>query len=187
MEEERIKANLEDFGKTEGLVVLPYISDANQRVLIGIYVNDLFSKDNDNVNYNYIGAENSLLLALLELCTNLNLIDDDGKPLFTLNDVFYNIKQVNEIFSRIRNYEHFMDRLYATVKFIKEERRLEKSLGSAIDGLYSKLLGLIEAFEDLDPEKVSAMVAEINKSEILKESISLFKQGKASTDEKPSE
>ena len=182
MEDERVNVNLEDFNKTEGLIILPYISDNNQRSLIGIYLQELFNTDNDTSNYNYINAENALILATLELCTNIKLVED-SKALFSLNDVFYNIKSVNEIFSKIRNYEHFLDRLHETVKMVREERRLEKSLGSVVEGLYFKGMSLLDAFENLDADKIKDMLSELEKSPILKDSIEIFKNQKSAKPE----
>jgi hypothetical protein len=191
MENDRVNVNIEDFGKTEGLIVLPYISDANQRLLIGIYLNELFSKDNDTENYNLINAKNSLLLSMLELCTNLKLVDEKGEtpvPLFSINDVFYNIKTVKQWFHKIRNYDDFLERLYATIEQVREQKRLETSLGYVISDVYTKASKLIDTFLDMDLsdeklENVRVLLREVNDSPILKESLNLFKNQNTATPE----
>ena len=178
MFEDKIKVNTDDFGKTADLAVSPYISDSDQRTLIGIYLSELFSKDNDTIHYNVVNAENSLLLAELELLTNIQLVDDNNIPLFTLNDVFKNIRFINDKLKSIANYADFVYRLNYTIEMVKEERRLEHSMSSMVENAYTKLISILDAFQDLNPEAVKAMIDEINKSDILKESLELFKNQK---------
>ena len=185
MSNDKINVNLEDWAITEGLVIAPYISDFNQRTLIGIYLQDLFA-DGEDIRFNYINAENSLLLASLEILTNIKLTegeDENAKPLFNLNDVFANMDTVNEWLRSISNYADFKERLYETIEMVKEERRLSKSLGSTIDGLQERVMSLLQAFEDLDPEKLSEMMKTLESSPILRESIDIFKNQKSAKSE----
>ena len=180
-ENERVKPNLNNFAETEGLIIRPYISNEYQKDIIDIYIYELFNLDTIG-NYKFIQAENAMLSRMLELCTNIKFSENETL-LFTIDDVFNNIGSIKKMFYSMKNYDDFIQRLYATVEMVKEERRLEKSLGSVIDGLQGKVMSLLSAFEDLDPDKIKSLIDEIEKSTILKESLSLFKNQKSAKPE----
>lgn len=183
---EKIKVNTDDFSKTEGLAVSPYISDSDQRFLIGVYLEKLFDNNNYTSAYNVLNAENELLLAEIDRLTNIQMtdfVDEKEVPLFTLDDVFKNIEFINGKLKSISNYRDFMFRFASSIELAKENNRLEHSLGSALDNVYAKLLGLLNKFQELEPEAIKALVDETNKSEILKDAISIFKTQQ--TEKKP--
>ena len=184
MIDEKIKVDTSDFSKTDGIIVSPYMSDINQRSLIEIYLQELFSTNNDTQTYNLISAENSLLLATLELCTNIAIVgDSDGKitPVLTLNDVYANINFVKDLFSKMVNYSDFKSTLYRTVEIELEKRRIEASLGNKLELLYNKVIEFIDNLSNITPEQIESikgMLKEVEGSEVLKESLSVFKNQK---------
>jgi hypothetical protein len=163
------------------ILVKPFISDTDQRILIGIYLQELFNPDGETPEMNFLNAENSLLINVLEILTNVKLIDNvDGKDvaLFNINDVFSNMEFFRMVSDRISNFGEFRHRLAIVVESKKEERRLDASMGQALNVIYAKLVEFLEELPNMDFSKYETLIQEVNNSPILKESIELFKNQK---------
>jgi hypothetical protein len=79
---------------------------------------------------------------------------------------------------RISNFGEFRHRLAIVVESKKEERRLDASMGQALNVIYAKLVEFLEELPNMDFSKYETLIQEVNNSPILKESIELFKNQK---------
>jgi hypothetical protein len=162
--------------------VKQYLTDEDQQIMIGVYLNELFNEDAVDPQYNLLRAENSLFITLIERCTDIQLFEDDN-PLLNINDLFANMHLVKEIRSTIENYKDFRERLDATVELQKENRRLKVALGSVIDKIYAKLSDLLVNLSEMDfsPEKIEDLrkvLGEIKESPVINNTIEMF-EGKS--------
>jgi len=168
--------------------VKKYLAMSEEDNLIGIYVAELFSE----TNYKSVSrAENALIASVLETCTNILLVEDNT-VVTTLDMIFENFEVWEQIISKIKNYSEFRKRLDATVEMLREEKRLNASIGKVIDDTYTKLSGFIENLlaNDFSPEKIEgikSLLSEVNSSPILKDSVELFKNQNKNKSEKLAE
>jgi len=168
------------------ILVDPFISDGDQRALIQIYLDELFSSEN-NGNYSVLNAENSLLVNIIDLCTDIQLVEEiEGKStaLFTTNTLYANMDFVKKVISSIINYDEFKSTLYRTVEMKLEEKRLSLALGSKLESLYNQLISFIDGISDMSPENIESIKAglkDVESSPIIKELLPLLKNqaGKA--------
>ena len=163
--------------------VEPFLSDSTQRVLIEIYLQELFNEETP-IQHRFIRAEDALKLALLENVTNIKLVDESNGEmvgLFGMDEIFRNFSLMTKIADAIENWRDFQYRLQSSVELVKEQKRLNASLGSAVSNIYAKLNTLLDNFSNIDPESLKSMLAEINSSPILKDAVSIFKNNKDGT------
>jgi hypothetical protein len=123
--------------------VVPTITIEDQVLFIRNYLDNYFDPSNDLISdttTNYIGAEYALALEILDKYTNVD-ISEDKDVLLSLTD---------EIFSKISNYSDFREKLWRVVSDKKEELDLEKSVGTVIDGLVTKVTDFIERLASIN-------------------------------------
>ena len=120
------------------LNISPYISIENKLQIIEIYLDALFA--GNNISQNYVTAEYSLMLAVVDLCTNIETDDTDiiQKLIFT--------GAWDEIKSSIKNYGEFRQEL----KDVVEMKYNEMSISSNINALILKVSGLVDNISKLD-------------------------------------
>lgn len=162
----------------------PYITDANQRLLIGVYLEELF-KDADDKSYNVLNAEIAMMLSLIELCTDIQLVEEEGEvktALFNINDVLANKSLFTKITGSISNYSDFKRVLSETVNVIMENKKIESSLGERLNNIFIQVQNFLENL-DLSPEKIESikgLLKDVESSEIIKSSLDVFVANKKS-------
>ncbi|MDD4877197.1 MAG: hypothetical protein PHQ86_08755 [Dehalococcoidales bacterium] len=120
------------------LNIYPYISIENKLQIIETYLDALFAEN--NVSQNYVTAEYSLMLSIVDLCTNIEIGDADiiQKLIFT--------GLWDEIRSSIKNYSEFRQELNDVVKM----KYNEMSILSNLNILISKISGVVDNISKLD-------------------------------------
>ena len=134
--------------------VTPFLSMANQAVLINRYIAEYFGKVEIPVtkgsDYNYLGAEFSLKNNILQAVTNI-----DTEPLE--NDFYVDPDLWNSITREIINYWEFDDSLHYIVSEIKEQYVLKSSVGKVISDLADKVYPLLESLSNITPEEIEKL------------------------------
>jgi hypothetical protein len=156
-----------------GISVKPYVSLVDQMAIIEVYMQDLFGVG-DEAN-NYARAENSLIANILELQTNLKLVEDSGeevKVLVSMDDIFANFDMYVAVENAIINMGDLKRRILKTVEAKREDMRLKNSLGYVLEDLYTKADSLITklAETEITPESLNILkevMAEFKESPIL--------------------
>jgi hypothetical protein len=147
----------------EGVMVKNHMSLMDMGSVALVYLDDYFSEDKNRVLY----AEHSLMLAVLEYCTNIE-VDKNTIPAMLSDYALW-----NEIKKRILNYGDFRYLLKQTVEEIKEETREKNSFGNQFEKVTEKIIALVDqlANTELTPESLESLkesLSEINSSPILK-------------------
>ena len=167
----------------QSVLVEPYLTDSDQRVISKAYLTELFAGGQDAV----FNAENSLILSILYTSTDImttKTVDASEtelreEPLINLNMLFQNQAFIKEVLNSIENYREFRRVLDATVSFLQSERN---TLGSKLEGLYNRVVEFFNEMSDMSPEKMESIktqLQELQDSPIIKELIpALSKQGK---------
>lgn len=157
------------------VIVEPFLDENAQKVILGVYLEQLF----EGGNYAVMDAENSLILGILEYSTNVMTAEEvDGKntAVINLDMLFRNTKFIREVLGSIENYREFRDKIDATVSFLQAERN---TLGNKLEGLYNRAVEFFSEMSDMSPEKMDSIktqLQELQNSPIIKE---LIKQGKS--------
>lgn len=157
-----------------GISVKPYVGLIDQMAIIDVYVKDLFSEEGD-VETNYIKAENGLIANILELNTNLKLVEEvegEGRVLVSMDDIFSNWDMYVAVENAIVNMGDLKRRLLKTVEAKREDMRLKTSIGFVLDNLYAKATEYISHIvaTEITPESLEALkgtMQELNLSPIL--------------------
>jgi len=162
----------------QDVLVEPYLTDNDQRVILEAYVTELFQGGRDAV----LNAENSIILSVLYTSTDIMTTEEiDGKevPIINLNLLFQNQAFIKEVLNSIENYREFRRVLDATVSFLQAERN---TLGRKLEVLYNRAIEFFNEMADMSPDKmesIKAQLQELQDSPIIKELIpALSKQGK---------
>lgn len=146
--------------------IKPYLSLTDQAALLSVYLEEYFSKEESRI----VEAEYKIVLGVLDFCTNIEISD------LKMNDLFANYKLWDEIKKKISNYGEFRALVARTVDEIKETKRIEKSLGSVLEGIFDKLSNLLNS--DISPEsieKVQQLLKQVEESKIFKTATEIYK------------
>ena len=151
---------------TEGakeILVKPYLTSSEQIVLINSYMMAYFFPVSTNTNkglseYDYIGAEYSLKLNIIDICTNIQVFDDNGNVMDDMSRILYN-GIWNSVRGCIKNYDEFRTSLYAVKDDIKFQLQLSKSIGYIVENMSNKILAIFERLSsmDLSPENLKVL------------------------------
>lgn len=144
--------------------VKPYLSLTDQVAVLTAYLEEYFSSDASAV----IRSEFKLILAVLDYCTDIDV------EKLSLNDIMANFKLWKEINSKIVNYGDFRAWIAKTIEEIREQKRLEKSLGNVVE----KVLEFISNLKDVSPEmleQVKSLLADVETSKIYKQAVNAYK------------
>lgn len=152
MEKKPFSFILEEENETIGfqgnkVVVSKFITYPEQVAIVDNYLSNYFFPNKELmgnfVKQDYLGAEFALVLAIVDLKTNIEIKHEN----FDLEN-FINSGMWDKVKSAISNYEDFRSKLERMVRDAKEQIILEKSIGSVIDGLTSKAMILVENLGD---------------------------------------
>lgn len=159
-----------DFNDNE-IKVYPYISLSNKINLIKSYIESFFSDGDFYISY--IQAEYSLILEVVDLCTDLDITDlkIDG----IINSALW-----EKIKASIKNYDDFRKDLDTVVRIMREDLAIKKSVGSAIDKFSEKAFSLIDKFSELDlsNENVGKLIESLNEISVKENFVSVEKTPK---------
>jgi hypothetical protein len=155
-----------DYGTMTNIMVIPYISINNKRKIAEAYIASFFEEGKPGeFTLNEIQAEYALILATVDLCTNLSVEFSED---FIKFDNLIASGLWDSIKDKILNYKEFREQLSDMVKHIREDIAVEKSLGVVLDKVFSSIAPLIEKLSiadisDASIEKASnAMMSKID-------------------------
>jgi len=131
-----------------------YLSLENKMILFKNY-SDLYFQTNDFVD-NYINASYSLMLGVVDLCTNINVEKLDM-------DAFIGSGLWTEIKKRITNYNDVASDLYSIIKLYSEQRLAEQSIGTAFDRLSNSFIDFINKI-DLSSEGIEKVIGQLQEA-----------------------
>ena len=137
----------------QDISINPWISLVNKTILYRNYIESYY-KVGDIVG-NYIDAEYSLILGIVDLCTNISL-DDVNVDALISSGLWEEIK------SQIKNYSKVVADLYNILKFIADKNVMEKSMSVTFDKLVESILQFIYNV-DLSSEGIQNLVGELKK------------------------
>ncbi len=166
--------------------VKTYLSRSDQEVLTEVYLERYFSDKTSHV----LDAEYSLMLNVIDLCTDIEMVEEkDGalSALFTVDNILSNFEFIKAIRDKtLVNYGEYRALLHKTIEEEKEKRRLEVSLGKVISSIYAKLSDLMDNILEFDSSEESLnrirdLIKDAEKSPILGEAINAFKKGQSKT------
>jgi len=153
--------------------VVGFIGIASQIILANIYLDAYFNPELKNIEdmflsgWDYLGAENALMLAILDKLTNVTVFDENRSAMnvdyVVESGLWYHVK------TSIENYDEFRASLEVLVENAKQEELMQRSLGGVIDELTIKLVDFVNSLVDMDIsdsglEKIAGQIAELSKS-----------------------
>ena len=140
------------------IMVTPYISSMNRNVLSKVYIETLYSNEY-TPDEGFFYAENSLILGILEYCTNINIftLSPDDDEIMDLDKIISS-GLWDAIKSQIKNYDVLYDNILNMVNRIDKAKGLEKSLGSVMEFFIQKLEGALGKLSDLDTDKLGNLL-----------------------------
>lgn len=150
----------------------PYIDFAEQILLINEYVNDLFSESNEilvpKTKNHIFEAECRLKNYIIQINTNIDMSNIDNN--IYIDDFLWAV-----LMREISNYSEFRKRLDYVVFEVREQIKLENSLGQVLSDILEKVQGFVEQIEKISPEDIkqlqevgTGMISELEKTSILR-------------------
>jgi hypothetical protein len=130
--------------------VNPLLTLAQQAYIIDQYTKEYFGKKNPAIElseYDYLQAECALKNYIFQVATNIDIEDLD-------NDLYIDDELWTDISDSIENYNEFHNSLIIIIKDIKEQKRLDKSIGTVVENLVDKVYSAIEKLENLNGEEI---------------------------------
>lgn len=126
--------------KYEGMsyMVAPYISLENKIAIVENYLDSLFSQN--NIAQSYFTAEYSLILSIVDLCTNISIDDEDIINKLVSTGLW------DDISGCIVNFKSFREDLDKIIALKTNEISLE----SNANALISKVYELVENISKVD-------------------------------------
>lgn len=146
--------------------VKPYLSLNEQANLINKYAGQYFSPSSRAVNvslYDYFTAEYTLMVGVLDVCTNVQVANEEGEVILDVAKLVASGLWA-EVISRISNYEHFKTMLDYIIEDIRSQFALQQSVGTVLDNAVENITAMIhqivEKFSgvELTPEFLNEMM-----------------------------
>lgn len=150
-----------------------FLSVEDIYIIISRYIFEMFSKKEYDIQ-NILRAENSLIISLIELCTDIPLVNDSGNSYFMVDDVLANYGLVELIKDNIENWSYFHHTvLYKTIQEEVKKREYEQSVSYKLEEIFNRAVAFLESLQDnnLSEEKFSQirlLLKEIDDSPLLK-------------------
>lgn len=134
--------------------VTPYLSVSAQSALISQYIEDMYSKEGqnliENVELRRMNAELSQMLYIVQSQTNIDFESLD-------QNLFLDSGYWKEIIDRIDNYSEFRERQEQVLFDYESQLDKANSAGIILSGLIEKLSSFIEQIGDITPESITAL------------------------------
>jgi hypothetical protein len=152
--------------------IIPYIDFAEQVTLINEYIKDFFG-DLDEIiipktKYHIFEAECRLKNYIIQLNTNIDMEEID-------NNIYVDDNLWEKITEEIINYWGFRERLEEVVYEIKQQVKLDNSLGKVLSDLKDKAEGFLDQMNKISPEDLKeiqekgfGLIDELEKSNIMR-------------------
>jgi hypothetical protein len=145
------------------ILVNKYISFDQQISLCTAYCSAYFFPSTNNTikgssDWDYFGAEYTLRMNILHLCTNIKVYNDDNSIVGGVENIFYS-ELWDKISQKIVNFQPFRAALNKVVDDIQKQISNKNSLGSVLNGLANKLSLAIDQLSkiDLSPENLQRL------------------------------
>lgn len=148
----------------------PFLTIAEQIVIINNYLDEYFTKPSDKENtvgYSYLDAEYMLMSLIYQLKTN---IDTSAME----NDDYAHESLFNIVTLSIHNYNDFRKKLDKIVEIKEKELVLENSVGSILSYSFEKLNSILDKVGETTPEQLEnlqkigiGLVERLEKSSVL--------------------
>ena len=165
------------------ILINPFLTYSQRITLVEKYLETYFNPDENfhyiqDLKFDRFNAEMELILRTLDMKTNIELEDFDF-------DAFMASGMWSEIKARIINFNTLLDDIEIAVEEVKEQKRLDKALGSVLEQIFLDVSMFVselrEGVENLDADKLEKVSKDILK-EIEKSPISqIFKESAQST------
>jgi len=150
----------------------PFIDFSEQVLLINEYVKDFFGDLTELVipktKYHIFEAECRLIYYIIQLNTNIDMSDVD-------NNIYVTDKLWETITEEISNYWNFRERLNKVVYEIKEQEKLDNSLGKVLSDILEKAEGFIDQLNNITPETIKelqdtgvSLIEELEKANVMR-------------------
>jgi hypothetical protein len=136
--------------------IIPFLTTDKQVFLINQYLKDYFAPNTESViiekfgTYNYFSAELNLMNYIIQMNTDIDTSNFDNN--FYSDSYFW-----DAVTSQIKNYKLFRERLERIVSDVKEELKIEKSIGAVLEKAIVELQNVLEQFKDLSPEDIEKL------------------------------
>lgn len=154
------------------IVINPFIDFSEQVILINEYIKDFFGDITEIVipktKYHVFEAECRLMNYIIQLNTNIDMSEID-------NNIYVNEKLWVMIVEKINNYWEFRERLDSVVYEIKEQEKLDNSLGKVLSDILEKAKVFLDQIESISPEDIKqiqdtgkGLIEELEKSSVLR-------------------
>ena len=124
--------------------VLPYIPQAVKMHIAKTYVETMLSED--NIVNKYYAAEWSVILGIVEHCTNLN-INGDSFEKFMSSGLW------EELTYKIYNYYELLDEIKIIMEALSSKETFEATLVALSEKLSGKIVEFIDKISSLDLSK----------------------------------
>jgi hypothetical protein len=133
-----------------------YISLENKMKMANSYLDSVFN--DNNISENFLTAEYGLMLIILDLCTNIQVFDEEGKISVDINKV-EGSGLWDLIKSNIVNFDSFKKDILLMIEHRRNSVSVSKKFEDIIDGL-SNFLDTINRM-DISKESIMGLVEEI--------------------------
>lgn len=134
----------------------PFIDFSEQVLLINEYIKDFFGDITEIVipktKYHVFEAECRLMNYIIQLNTNIDMSDIN-------NNIYVADKLWEMITKEISNYWNFRERLDEVVYEIKEQEKLDNSLGKVLSDILEKAKEFLNQIENISPEDIKELQA----------------------------
>jgi hypothetical protein len=132
----------------------PFIDFSEEVLLINEYIKDFFGDITEIVvektKYHVFEAECRLMFYIIQLNTNIDMSDVD-------NNIYVDDKLWEMITREITNYWNFKRRLDEVVYEVKEQEKLDNSLGKVLSDLLAKAEGFIDQINKISPDDIKEL------------------------------
>jgi hypothetical protein len=139
--------------------VMPFISLATKTEMLNDYIGTLF-KEGDPKD-NYIQAEYTLILEVVDKLSNIEVIDLENKVL-SVDDIISS-GLWDFLQSKIEGYDQFRWELDAIIELKHKQNAIENSVGKIVSNLSNKLMVFLDKLNDIDlsDEGINKLVTEL--------------------------
>ncbi len=144
------------------IIVKPYITFDEQVVLAKNYCLAYFFPNENNTikgvsEWDHFGAEYSLRMAILHLCTNVDVYEGNNSIVNGSENIFYS-GLWEKIVKNISNYNSFRTSLNKITEDVKKQLFSKNSFGRSINELTDKIITVFKEFTaDMTPEKLKLL------------------------------
>ena len=155
---------LDYFG--EDFEVVTVLSLPQQIFLIETYLDAYFSTSPENRNikgsrWDLISAEYALMVGVLDLCTSIQTVDENGEITFNLSEMMSS-NLWTSIKHAIVGYDTFRDLLDRIVFDVHKEIEFEYSVGKVVSDFLAKITPIIQRISEFSTQDVGEITKAVS-------------------------